>query len=155
MENRKPRSGSNLSSACSEADVALGDQLADRQTVAAIAARDLDHQAQMAAQKLPGSLLVLIALPALGELPLFLCAQHGKAARLLEVPVEIIARPHDIQILSHRPLWCKMPRPVPGGHACVTRRRSGAVPIGKGSRRSHMGIEACFCNARPVVGQIA
>jgi hypothetical protein len=61
----------------------------------------------MAAQQLPGSLLVLIALPALGEPPLFCRAQYGKAARLLEVPVEIIAGPHGIQILIHRSLWRK------------------------------------------------
>src|SRR5690606_7420048 len=88
-----------------QADVALGDQLAERQAIAGVAARNLDHEAQMAAQKQARRLLVLLFLVALGQLALFLSIEQRKARRLLVVGIDIALRPNRRQILIHRPPW--------------------------------------------------
>ena len=71
-----------------QADVALGDHLADRQAVAAIAHGDARDEPQMRRHQLVGGLRVLMLLPALGQHVLLVRLQHREPADLLEVAGE-------------------------------------------------------------------
>ncbi len=74
-----------------QADVALGDDLVDRQAVAAVAHGDLGHQAQMAGDQPVRRLDVLVLAPALGQHELLVRLQHREAADLVEIAGEAAA----------------------------------------------------------------
>ena len=67
------------------ADIALGDELGQRQAVAAIAHRDLGDEAQMAGDQPVRRLGVVMLAPALGEHVFLLRLQHRELADLLEI----------------------------------------------------------------------
>ena len=68
-----------------QADVALGDDLADRQAVAAIAHGDARDETQMRRHELLGRVLVGVLLPALGQHELLAGLQHRKLADFLQI----------------------------------------------------------------------
>ena len=71
------------------ADIALRDQLGERQAVAAIAHRDLGDQPQMAGDQAVRGLGILMLFPAFGEHVLLFRLQHRKLADLLEIPGQV------------------------------------------------------------------
>ena len=68
-----------------QADIALGDHLADRQAVAAIAHGDLGDEPEMAGDELVGGAGVLMLLVPLGEHVLFLRLKHRETTDFLKV----------------------------------------------------------------------
>src|SRR5262249_41254513 len=68
-----------------QTDIALGDQVRDRQAVAAIAHGDLGDQAQMAGDELVRRLAVAVPVPALGQQTLLLRFQHREPADFLKI----------------------------------------------------------------------
>ena len=68
-----------------QADVALGDHLADGQAIAAVAHGDLGHQTQMRGHHLVRGFGIAMFLPTLGEHELLVLAQHGKLADLGQI----------------------------------------------------------------------
>src|SRR5262249_13458095 len=68
-----------------QTDIALGDQVRDRQAVAAIAHGDLGDQAQMAGNELVRRLAVAVPAPALGQQALLLRFQHREPADFLKI----------------------------------------------------------------------
>lgn len=71
-----------------EADIAFGNDFADRQAITAIAHGDLRHKAQMAGHELMGRLAIVMLLVPLGEHVLFLRLEHGKFTDFVKVTVE-------------------------------------------------------------------
>ncbi len=66
-------------------DIAFGDDLADRQPIAAIAHGDARHEPQMRGDELVRSVAVAMLAPALGEHVFLLRLQHRKLSDLFEV----------------------------------------------------------------------
>jgi hypothetical protein len=85
VARRKPFSGSKLHR-LHQADIALRDDLGDRQAVAAIAHRDLGDEAEMAGDEFVRRITVAMLTPALGEHVLFLRLQHREPADFFQVP---------------------------------------------------------------------
>ena len=73
-------------------DIALGNQLAHRQPVAAIARGDLGHQPQMAGHQPVGRFRVAVLAPALGQHELLVRLQDGELADIPEIAREIALR---------------------------------------------------------------
>jgi hypothetical protein len=82
-------------------DVALRDDLVERQPVAAVAHRDLGDQAEVAGYELVGGLDVAMLLPLLGEDELLLGLQHREPPDLFEVAGKARARRRDGQKVRH------------------------------------------------------
>src|SRR5260370_42431044 len=74
------------------ADIALGDQLRKRETVAAIAHRDLGDEAEVASDELVRGLRILVLFPTLGEHVFLPRLQHRKFADLLKIPRQVSFR---------------------------------------------------------------
>jgi hypothetical protein len=74
------------------ADIAFGDQLPDRQAVAAIAHGDLGDEAEMAGDEPVGGFRVTMLPPALGQHEFFLGLQQGKLPDVRQVTAEIALR---------------------------------------------------------------
>src|SRR5690606_13559560 len=71
------------------ADIALGDQLVQRQPIAAVAHGDLRHEPKVAGHETMDGFDVLVLLPALRQHVLLVGAQHRELADLLEVPRQV------------------------------------------------------------------
>ena len=67
-----------------EADVAFLDQVADRQAVAHVAARDVHDESQVRQHEVARSVEVLFLVESAGQLHLFLAAEHRDRRHLLE-----------------------------------------------------------------------
>ena len=80
--------GLELLHALHQADIAFADQLADRQAVAAVAHRDLGHEAEVRIDQLRRGLGVAMLAPALGEHIFFLGAEDREFLDLGEIAVE-------------------------------------------------------------------
>jgi hypothetical protein len=81
------------------ADIALGDELGNRQAVAAIAHGDLGHQSQMAGDQLMRGIGVAMLAPAFGEHVFLLRLQHRELADLGEVARQVAVGRQDREIL--------------------------------------------------------
>jgi NADPH-dependent 2,4-dienoyl-CoA reductase/sulfur reductase-like enzyme len=82
--------GLELLDALHQADVAFGDEVADRQSVPAIAHGDLGHEPQVRRHELRRSFGVVVFLVALGEHVFLLGRQHGEFLDFGEVAVEAL-----------------------------------------------------------------
>src|SRR3546814_1617447 len=80
--------GVELLHALHQADIALADQLADRQAVAAIAHRDLGDEAEVRGDELRRRLIIAMLLKALGEHIFLLGRQQRKFADFGQVRSE-------------------------------------------------------------------
>src|SRR3546814_436963 len=83
------------------ADVAFRHQLGQRQAIAAVAHRDLRHQAKMGGHQLVRCLGVAALAPCLGEHVLLVPLQHGELANLLQVAAEIAFRNENRNLCCH------------------------------------------------------
>ena len=72
-----------------QADIALGDQIGQRHAVAAEPSGDLDHEAQVAAEQLPGSRRILGVAPTPGKPLLFVHVEDRELPGLLEPPLKM------------------------------------------------------------------
>jgi hypothetical protein len=68
-----------------QADIAFGDDLADRQAVTAVAHGDAGYEAQMGGDKLVRGIAVAMLAPTLGEHVLLLRLQHGEQSDFFEI----------------------------------------------------------------------
>ena len=75
-----------------EADIAFLDDVAQRQAITRVAARDVHHETQVRQHELAGSFEVAFIAEATGERGLILARQHGDAAHLVHVGVETADR---------------------------------------------------------------
>ena len=82
--------GLELLDALHQADVAFGNEVADRQAVAAIAHGDLGHEPQVAGDQLRRGFGILVLGIALGEHVFLLGRQHGEFLDLGEIAVEAL-----------------------------------------------------------------
>jgi hypothetical protein len=73
-----------------QADVALGDQVGDRQAVAAVTHGDLGHQAQVRGDQPLGGVGVVVLLPPPRQHVFVLRLQHGHFADLAQIPAETL-----------------------------------------------------------------
>jgi hypothetical protein len=109
-----------------QADIAFGDDLADRQAVAAIAHGDLGHEPQMAGDELVRRVGIAMLAPALGEHVLFLRLQHGKAPDFFQIAGQPAFAGNKCSVQFSRDF-------IPNGAAParVPRNRPAAGPVSK------------------------
>src|SRR5712671_780723 len=74
------------------ADIALGDQLRERQSIAAITHRDFCDEAEVASDELVRGLRIFVLFPTLGEHVFLPRLQHRKFADLLKIPRQVSFR---------------------------------------------------------------
>jgi len=77
----------------SEFDIALLDQIVHRQAIAAVAARNVNHETQVREHELAGRGQIVMLPEALSELLLALAREHRNAAHALQIGVEAADRP--------------------------------------------------------------
>ena len=80
--------GLELLDALHQPDVALGDELGDRQAIAAIPHGDLGHESQVRIDQPRGRVGIVMLAPALGEHILFLGREDGELLDLAQITVE-------------------------------------------------------------------
>ena len=102
-----------------ESDIALGNQLAHRQPVAAIAHRDLGHQAQVAGHEPVRGFRVIVLAPALGQHELLLGREERKLANHAKVAGDaapLCGRRYRNGAKCHCPIppLCETPRRLSG-----------------------------------------
>ena len=102
-----------------QADVALRDDLGDRQAVAAIAHGDLGDEPQMAGDELVRGGTIAVLLPALGQHEFLLRFQHREPADFFEISSETALGGHDRQSRSsgHDSALLLLPRDFDKRHA--------------------------------------
>ena len=88
MARRKPALRIEALDRLHHADVALGDELAQRQAIAAIAHGDLGHQPEVAGDELVRGIGVGMLLPAARQHVFLLDLEHGELANLLQIARE-------------------------------------------------------------------
>jgi len=96
-----------------EADVAFLHEVADRQTVAGVAARDVHHEAQMRQHQCARRLDIALVAEAAGERLLFFARHHRDARHAFQVGVETAERPGqgDVGVAGDEGV---------GGHSCTS-----------------------------------
>ena len=131
-----------------EAHIALGDDFADGQAIAAIAHGDLGHEAQMGCDQPLGGVAVAMFAPALGEHIFFLRLQHGEPANFGKVARQTTFSGYERKRSGHSnllgaprgacaPVPVESPVPTKGSHRWTTRLRGVATSLRRCAGRAN------------------
>src|SRR5262249_21011013 len=127
-----------------QADIAFLNQIADGQSIAAIASCDVHNETQVRQHELSGGAQVVAPAKTDSELALLLTAQHGNAADPLEISIDAADRAGQGEVSvtgdeggasGHRVSW------VLGGHSSTRVVRVLTAPIVPGRSTGDFGFQ--------------